>query len=111
MTALDLHNALFTSESDKRLTTPMNYILSLTTVQDQSPTALTFNSPAYLDLVSRQPLHPDGPRHWDLGLDLIGDPLTAAECKSLDDRITKSKLRCLRWVCVVFEVILGISYA
>ncbi|KAG0706247.1 hypothetical protein DFH29DRAFT_190471 [Suillus ampliporus] len=108
MAALHLHNALFMSESDKRPATPVTRILSLTTVQEHSPTALTFNSPAFLDLLSRQPLHPDGPRHWDLGLDLIGDPPTAAECKSFEDRFTKAKLRRLRRICMAFEVVLGI---
>ncbi|KAG2117728.1 hypothetical protein DEU56DRAFT_159519 [Suillus clintonianus] len=120
MTALDLHNSLFTS--DKRfvnanvsatptptpMTRPRPRILSLTTVQEHDPTSPTFNSPTFHDLLSRQPLHPDGPRHWDLGLDLTGDPLTAAECKSLKGRITKSKLRRLQWISVVFEVVLGL---
>lgn len=111
MTALDLHNKLFTSESDEHPTIPMKRMLSLTKVQEHSsPTALTFNSPAYLDLISRQPLHPDGPRHWDLGLDLTGDPETAAECKSLEDRTTKAQLRRLQTICMVFEVVLGIPY-
>jgi len=115
MTSLDLHHKLFTSESDEHVSTlkPMNRILSLTTVQEPSSptTALTFNSPAYLDLLSRQPLHPDGPRHWDLGLDLTGDPATAAECKSLEDHTTKAKLRRLQTICMVFEVVLGIPHA
>ncbi|KAG2054597.1 hypothetical protein BDR06DRAFT_1007763 [Suillus hirtellus] len=116
MTALDLHNALFTS--DKRLVdamptpTPMTHTrtLSLTTAKEQShnPTSSTYNSPTFHDLLSRQPLHPDGPRHWDLGLDLTGDPITAAECKSLQDRFIKAKLRRLKWICGVFEVVLGI---
>ncbi|KAG1775633.1 hypothetical protein EV702DRAFT_1115422 [Suillus placidus] len=120
MTALDLHNALFTSE--KRLvngnvtamstptpmTRPRPRILSLTTVQEHNPTSPTYNSPTYHDLLSRQPLHPDGPRHWDLGLDLTGDPITAAECKSLEDRFIKAKLRRLKWICGVFEVVFGI---
>ncbi|KAG1859101.1 hypothetical protein C8R48DRAFT_258115 [Suillus tomentosus] len=116
MTALDLHNALFTS--DKRLVnamptpTPMTHTrtLSLTTAQEQShnPTSSTYNSPTFHDLLSRQPLHPDGPRHWDLGLDLTGDPITAAECKSLQERFIKAKLRRLKWICGVFEVVLGI---
>jgi hypothetical protein len=118
MTALDLHNALFTS--DKRLVNaastpaPMTRkhtrTLSLTTVQEQShdPTYPTYNSPTYHDLLSRQPLHPDGPRHWDLGLDLTGDPITAAECKSLEDRFIKAKLRRLKWICGVFEIVFGI---
>lgn len=116
MTALDLHNALFAS--DKRLVnamptpTPMTHTrtLSLTTAQEQShnPTSSsTYNSPTFHDLLSRQPLHPDGPRHWDLGLDLTGDPITAAECKSLQDRFIKAKLRRLKWICGVFEVVLG----
>ncbi|OJA13184.1 hypothetical protein AZE42_05607 [Rhizopogon vesiculosus] len=112
MTSLDLHHKLFASESDEHVSTlkPMSRILSLTTVQEPSSptTALTFNSPAYLDLLSRQPLHPDGPRHWDLGLDLTGDPATAAECKSLEDHTTKAKLRRLQTICMVFEVVLGI---
>ncbi|KAG1721962.1 hypothetical protein EDB19DRAFT_1916984 [Suillus lakei] len=122
MTALDLHNALFTS--DKRfgngnvkptpspMTRPHPRILTLSTVQsqdhEQNPTSPTYNSPTYHDLLSRQPLHPDGPRHWDLGLDLTGDPITAAECKSLGDRFTKAKLRRLKWICGVFEVVFGI---
>jgi len=52
-------------------------------------------------------LHPDGPRHWDFGLDLTGDPATVAECKSLEDRATKAKLRRFQAICVVFEVVLG----
>jgi hypothetical protein len=111
MTALDLHNSLFTSESDRDLVTPIHRTLSLTTVPEQNdPTTLTFDSPAYLDLLSRQPLHPDGPKHWDLGLDLTGDPITVAECKSLEDRTTKANLRRLRTICVAFEVIIGIPY-
>ncbi|KAG2363608.1 hypothetical protein BDR07DRAFT_1608703 [Suillus spraguei] len=113
MTALDLHNALFAS--DKRLPnamstpTPMTStrILSLTTVQEQSHDP-TYDSPTYLDLLSRQPLHPDGPRYWDLGLDLTGDPMTAAECKSIEDRCMKEKLRRLKWVCRIFEVVFGV---
>jgi len=114
MTALDLHNKLFTSMTDKHPSVPLNRTLSLTTVQDSeqnSPTTLNFHSSAYLDLLSRQPLHPDGPRHWDLGLDFTGDPATAAECKSLADRTTRAKLRRLQMICVAFEVVLGINYA
>lgn len=113
MTSLDLHNRLFTSESDKHAAVAVNQrLLSLSTAQEPSnPTSLTFNSPAYLDLLSRQPLHPDGPRHWDFGLDLTGDPATVAECKSLEGRATKAKLRRLQTICVVFEVVLGILYA
>lgn len=113
MTSLDLHNRLFTSESDKHAAVAVNQrLLSLSTAQEPSnPASLTFNSPAYLDLLSRQPLHPDGPRHWDFGLDLTGDPATVAECKSLEDRATKAKLRRLQTICVVFEVVLGILYA
>ncbi|KAG1807115.1 uncharacterized protein BJ212DRAFT_766142 [Suillus subaureus] len=116
MTALDLHNALFTSDKGLHATptpAPMTRthtrILSLTTVQEQShdPTSPTYNSPTYHDLLSRQPLHPDGPRHWDLGLDLTGDPITAAECKSLEDRFIKAKLRRLKWICGVFEIVFG----
>ncbi|KAG2151093.1 uncharacterized protein EDB93DRAFT_320658 [Suillus bovinus] len=112
MTALDLHNAIFTS--DKRAM-PMPHMtrtrtLSLTTVEEQpqNPTSPTYNSFTYQDLLLRQPLHPDGPRHWDLGLDLTGDPITAAECKSLEGRFTKAKLRRLRWICGIFEVVFGI---
>lgn len=118
MTALDLHNALFTSDKRFVNATPMpapmtrthTRILSLTTVREQSydPTSPTYNSPTYHDLLSRQPLHPDGPRHWDLGLDLTGDPITAAECKSLEDRFIKAKLRRLKWICGVFEVVFGV---
>ncbi|KAG1856736.1 hypothetical protein F4604DRAFT_1797651 [Suillus subluteus] len=118
MTALDLHNALFTSDKRFVNATPMpapvtrthTRIVSLTTVQELShdPTSPTYNSPTYHDLLSRQPLHPDGPRHWDLGLDLTGDPITAAECKSLEDRFIKAKLRRLKWICGVFEVVFGI---
>ncbi|KAG1733940.1 hypothetical protein EDD22DRAFT_960143 [Suillus occidentalis] len=110
MTALDLHNALFTSDKRPVSKPTRPRILSLITAQEQShsSTSPTYNSPTYHDLLSRQPLHPDGPRHWDLGLDLTGDPITAAECKSLDDRSTKTKLRRLKWTCGAFEVVFGI---
>lgn len=115
MTALDLHNALYAS--DKRrvdaIPTPTRpRTLSLITSQEQShsPISPTYNSPTYHDLLSRQPLHPDGPRHWDLGLDLTGDPITAAECKSLEDRFIKRKLRRLKWICGAFEVGFGMPH-
>lgn len=89
MTALHLHNSLLTGEKD--------------------PISPSFNSSAFQDLISRQPTHPDGPRAgWDLGLNLLGDPPTTAEYRSVEEHFVKNKLRRLRRATVAFEFLFGL---
>ncbi|KAH7911136.1 hypothetical protein BJ138DRAFT_1151375 [Hygrophoropsis aurantiaca] len=109
MAALYLHHALFTS--DTPVTQPASAAPLLTPAsnleQPSSPISPTCKSPAYLDLIARQPTHPDGPQPgWDLGLNLLGDHLTAAECKSLEERFIKRRLRRLQAATIALELAL-----
>ena len=112
MAALSLHHALFTNEKDSDL--PLRSAASFlhpAPERDGSPTSQLFASAAYQDLIQRQPTHPDGPTSgWDLGLDLLGDPITAAEHKSLEDHQTKMKLRHLRIINIAFELLFGMLF-
>ena len=112
MAALSLHHALFTNEKDSDL--PLRSAASFlhpAPERDASPTSQLFTSAAYQDLIQRQPTHPDGPTSgWDLGLDLLGDPITAAEHKSLEDHQTKMKLRHLRAINIAFELLFGMLF-
>ncbi|KAG9311117.1 hypothetical protein JVU11DRAFT_9027 [Chiua virens] len=77
--------------------------------RDATPTGQPFVSAAYQDMVQRQPTHPDGPTlGWDLGLNLLGDPITAAEHKSLEGHQTKIKLRRLRATNIALEILFGL---
>ncbi|KAG8215194.1 hypothetical protein J3R82DRAFT_8729 [Butyriboletus roseoflavus] len=112
MAALNLHNAIFTNEKDSDL--PLCSAASFlhpAPERDQSPTGQLFSSTAYQDLIQRQPTHPDGPTSgWDLGLNLLGDPITIAERKSLGDHQTKMKLRRLHVINVAFELLFGMPF-
>lgn len=109
MAALNLHNAIFTNEKDSDL--PLRSAASFlhsAPERDGNPTSQLFSSAAYQDLIQRQPTHPDGPTSgWDLGLNLLGDPVTAAEHKSLEDHQTKMKLRRLHAINFAFELLFG----
>lgn len=110
MTALHLHNSLFTGE--KEFDQPFHSIepLLIPASRRFSPISPSFNSPAFQDLIARQPTHPDGPRAgWDLGLNLLGDPPTAAEYKSVEEHSVKNKLRRLHRAAVAFEFVFGMD--
>ncbi|KAA1474093.1 hypothetical protein DENSPDRAFT_840636 [Dentipellis sp. KUC8613] len=127
MSAIDLHNTLFSPEPtfQPRLVperhgshTRQQSSLSTTTLQTTTsrhshPTepllhSSSFDSYAYQDLLSRQPLHPDGPRAgWDLGLNLDGDPVTSREKKGYWEKITRKRLRRLRTIKGVLELLIG----
>lgn len=113
MAALDLHHTIFTNEKGSDL--PLHSAASFlhpAPERDESPTGQLFSSAAYQDLIQRQPTHPDGPTSgWDLGLDLLGDPITTAERKGLEDRQTKMKLRRLHVINIVFELLFGTPFA
>ncbi|GBE86959.1 hypothetical protein SCP_1002040 [Sparassis crispa] len=118
MAALFLHQALFTTEpsasselpvlrSPNRVTQHERQLSSVSSVtlrtsnSDHSqPTEplLRPESSIYLDLLSRQPNHPDGPESsFNLGLSLEGDPITPRERKSCLERAIRKRLRRLRW--------------
>ena len=109
MNALNLHNAIFTNE---KADLPMRSASSFLhpAPESESPTSQVFASAAYQDLIQRQPTHPNGPMSgWDLGLNLLGDPITAEEYKNVKDYHTKMKLRRLHVVNVAFELLFGAS--
>lgn len=113
MAALHLHYAFFTNEKDSdlplRSATPF---LRPAPERDGSPTSHLFASVAYQDLIQRQPTHPDGPTSgWDLGLNLLGDPITVAEHKNVEDHETKMRLRRLHAINTTFELLFGMSFA
>lgn len=113
MAALNLHRVIFTNEkpSDLPLRSASSF-LHPAPERDGSPTSHLFASSAYQDLIQRQPTHPDGPMSgWDLGLNLLGDPITAAEHKSLEDHQTKIRLRRLRAINITFELLFGMLFA
>lgn len=109
MTALNLHHAIFANEkfSDLPLRSAASF-LHPAPERDESPTSHLFASSAYQDLIQRQPTHPDGPMSgWDLGLNLLGDPMTASEYRSREDYQTKMKLRYLHAIKMTFELVFG----
>ncbi|KAF9239452.1 hypothetical protein BU15DRAFT_61960 [Melanogaster broomeanus] len=104
MVTLYLRNPHFTSDKDFNL--PLH---SAPSEEADSPKSPLFTSSAYQDLIERQPTHPDGPTlGWDLGLNLLGDRHTAAECKSLEDCKIKTHLRRLQTATIIFELLFGI---
>ena len=112
MAALSLHHSIFTNEkdSDRPLRSATSF-LHPSLEKDGTPTSELFTSAVYQDLIQRQPTHPDGPTSgWDLGLNLLGDPITAAEHKSIEDHETKMKLRRLRAISTAFELVFGVLF-
>ena len=112
MAALRLHHAIYTNEKDSDL--PLHSASSFlhsAPKRDGSPTGEMFTSAAYQDLIQRQPTHPDGPTSgWDLGLNLLGDPITGAEHKTLQDHQIKMKLRRLQTISIAFELLFGMLF-
>ncbi|KAL4071595.1 hypothetical protein V8B97DRAFT_407507 [Scleroderma yunnanense] len=112
MTALHLHSSLLVGEKAS-FDQPLHSIEPLllpASERRSSPISPSFNSPAFQDLIARQPTHPDGPREgWDLGLNLLGDPLAAAEYKSVEERFIKNSLRRLHRATVAFEFLFGMD--
>jgi len=111
MAAISLHRAIFANENDSNL--PLRSASSFlhpAPERDGSPTSQLFTCGAYQDLIQRQPTHPDGPTSgWDLGLNLLGDPVTTAEHKSFEDHQTKMKLRRLHAINFAFELLFGMQ--
>ncbi|THH12430.1 hypothetical protein EW146_g7705 [Bondarzewia mesenterica] len=128
MTALDLHHTIFTPEpsfyptdsfegnpsSHTRHPSSISTTTLYTSVSPYShptePLLSSFgrNTPACYDLLSRQPLHPDGPRAgWDMGLNLDGDPVTSYEKKGYWEQRMRSRLRRLRTLKGLLELLIG----
>ncbi|OBZ74938.1 hypothetical protein A0H81_05510 [Grifola frondosa] len=130
MAALYLHNALFASEpsvppalaqrSLDRRNTHERQPSSVSSVTFQTATSehshptepliqRSSGSSAYLDLLSRQPNHPDhGPRDsFNSGLSLRGDPVTPQEVRSHWERSVRRRLRRLRWAKRTLLVVIG----
>ncbi|KZT00280.1 uncharacterized protein LAESUDRAFT_560262 [Laetiporus sulphureus 93-53] len=121
MAALYLHQALFAPEPavppllasaplsarssyDPRLSSISTATLHTASHSDRShPTspllhAQDVDSPAYLDLLARQPRHPSLPSSpAETALQLDGDPATPIERRSRWERRIRRKLRRLRW--------------
>ncbi|PCH43152.1 hypothetical protein WOLCODRAFT_74244 [Wolfiporia cocos MD-104 SS10] len=131
MAALYLHQALFTPEpsappilsqmnpvisshNDRRLSSISSATLRTASTSDYShPTEslldpLSPESAAYLDLLARQPNHPDSPGSPSAGaLKLDGDPITPNEEKFLWERKVRRKLRRLRWTKRILLMVLS----
>lgn len=120
MAALYLHNSIWVADAAEspRGHSPHTRTISSATLQtlpisDQSHTtqpllhSSTSESVAYLDLLSRQPTHPNAPRGSPLGLSFSGDPTTMRERKGYADRIVRRRLRRLKAMMAVLEVIMG----
>ncbi|KAJ7459447.1 hypothetical protein B0H11DRAFT_1817456, partial [Mycena galericulata] len=116
MAALYLHNSIWVSDAAD---TPRGHSLhtrttSSATIQtlqtDQShpsqPLLPTSESVAYLDLLSHQPTHPNDPRGSPMGLSFEGDPTTMRERKGYADKVVRRRLRRLKVVMAVLEVIM-----
>ncbi|KAF8064334.1 hypothetical protein FPV67DRAFT_1504536 [Lyophyllum atratum] len=120
MAALYLHNALHISDYEPTSSNPHTRNVSLisnATLQNTSefshPTepllhSNTSESVAYLDLLSRQPTHPSGPRTtWTTSLSLDGDPVSTRERKGYREHFVKKQLRRLKLYKGSLEIIMG----
>lgn len=131
MAALYLHQALFASEPsppptlahrspgsrtphDRQLSSVSSVTLRTTSHSDHShPTEPLLHPPSsessvYLDLLSRQPHHPDGSGSGpNTGLNLEGDPVTVSERRGHWERVVRKRLRRLRWTRRSLLVIIG----
>ncbi|KAJ7123691.1 hypothetical protein C8R44DRAFT_735326 [Mycena epipterygia] len=119
MAALYLHNSIWVPDvaESPQGHSPHTRTISSATLQtlpisDQSHTtqpllhSSTSESVAYLDLLSRQPTHPNAPRGSTPGLSFGGDPTTMRERKGYTDRIVRRRLRRLKAMMAVLEVIM-----
>jgi len=111
MAALYLHNAIFSPEASQdpasrhrhelslqsSVTAAPNYRTSFSEFSHLTESLLhpdTSGSPAYADLLSRQPAHPSGPQPgWDLGLSLVSDSPTIRERRDMWQRAVKIRLK------------------
>ncbi|KAJ6626009.1 hypothetical protein B0H10DRAFT_569334 [Mycena sp. CBHHK59/15] len=103
MAALYLHNSIWLPDPGEtpRDLTPHTRTISSATLQtlqtsEQShPTqpllhSSTSESVAYLDLLSRQPTHPNTPRGSPMALSFDGDPTTVRERKGYLEKIVRN---------------------
>jgi len=125
MAALYLHNAIFSPEvsqdpvsrhrhelsSQSIVTVAPSYRTSFSEFSHLTESLLhpdTSGSPAYADLLSRQPAHPSGPQPgWDLGLSLVGDPPTIGERRDIWERAVKIRLKRLNLTKGMLELLMG----
>lgn len=132
MAALYLHNAIFSPEIPQS-PTPVVDIYPRHHRRNQSslssiaaaPSVRTSNdfshptepllhsdmsgSMAYADLLSRQPMHPNGPQPgWDLGLSLVSDSPTTRENKYVWEQSIKKRLQRLGLIKSVLEILMGV---
>ncbi|KAL1692470.1 hypothetical protein GGG16DRAFT_51356 [Schizophyllum commune] len=64
---------------------------------------------AYLELLSRQPKHPDAPPEaWDKALSLQGDPASPGDRKVFWESAARRRLRRFRWIKLALEAIVAI---
>jgi len=121
--AVYLHNAIWTTDPfgnptshphNRNLSSLSNTTLrTVTSEQSSHPTepllrSTTSESLAYLDLLSRQPTHPDGPQAgWDLGLNFEGDQTTMQERKVYHDKSMRRRIRRLRLAKSILELVMG----
>lgn len=126
MAALYLHNAIHTPDYEpksfvpphhhRRDTSSVSGATLVSTSEYSHPTepllqSNTSESVAYLDLLSRQPSHPGGPRPgWTTSLSLDGDPVSSRERKLFREHLVRKKLKRLRLYKGVLEVALGRCY-
>ncbi|KAJ7726827.1 hypothetical protein DFH07DRAFT_970356 [Mycena maculata] len=122
MAALYLHNSIWVpdaADTPQELSPHMRTTSSATlqTMQtmhtDQSHPnepllhSSTSESVAYLYMLSQQPTHPNYPRGSPPGLNFDGDPTTVRERKGYADQLVRRRLRRLKVVMAILEVIMA----
>ncbi|OCH92565.1 hypothetical protein OBBRIDRAFT_773220 [Obba rivulosa] len=125
MAALYLHHALFSTEPSLPpslvLRAPsraghherqLSNITTVTSISDNThPTESLLHgsgSTVYLDLLARQPSHPNERLRAALdGLDLHGDPITPREYRSRWEHTIRKRLRTLRWTSRALRAVAG----
>ncbi|PSR73040.1 hypothetical protein PHLCEN_2v11144 [Hermanssonia centrifuga] len=119
MAALYLHQALFASDippqpsivhrigspHEQQLSSISTGTLRTTTTDHSHPSEPLLHTPytessVYLDLLSRQPLHPDEAARtsWVPTLSLESDPMTPRERRRLREEVKRKRIRRLKWV-------------
>ncbi|CAK5272023.1 unnamed protein product [Mycena citricolor] len=122
MAALYLHNSIWIPETPDSVTpthAPHTRTISAATIQslqssDQTHRPLLTHSAsfdseasvAYLDLLSRQPSHPNEPPSAPFSLHFDGDPTNARSEKERMDRLVRKRLRGLKRAMAVMEIIM-----
>ncbi|RDB17602.1 hypothetical protein Hypma_001041 [Hypsizygus marmoreus] len=125
MAALYLHNAIHAPEPSsvswsapsthqRNVSTVSNTTLHTSTSEFSHPTepllhSSTSEAIAYMDMLSRQPVHPGSRPHlgWTGSLSLEGDPITSRERKAFRDRFMKQRLRRLKLLKGLLEGVMG----